>query len=77
MFNISLWFLLSLFIVSNIMYVIHRIKSSIVKLLVVVILGMIGYVGALFNLGNILFFMTSLTSLPFFIWVVYLRKMDI
>lgn len=66
MFNISLWFLLSLFIISNIMYGIHYLKSSIVKLLVVAILGMIGYVGALFNFGNLLFFMASLTSLPFY-----------
>lgn len=66
MFNISLWFLLSLFIISNIMYGIHYFKSSIVKLLVVAILGMIGYVGALCNFGNLLFFMASLTSLPFY-----------
>lgn len=66
MFNISLWFLLSLFIISNIMYGIHYLKSSIVKLLVVAILGMIGYVGALCNFGNLLFFMASLTSLPFY-----------
>ena len=66
MFNISLWFLLSLFIISNIMYVIYHFKSSIVKLLVVIILGVVGYIGALYDFGNILFFMASLTSLPFY-----------
>ena len=73
MFNISLWFLLSLFIISNIMYVIYHFKSSIVKLLVVIILGMVGYIGALYDFGNMLFFMASLTSLPFY-YLGYLLK---
>lgn len=74
MFNIPLWFLLSLFIMSNIMYGIHYFKSSILKLIIVVILGTIGYVSALYNFGNILFFMASLTSLPFYYLGCILKK---
>ncbi|WP_293731708.1 acyltransferase family protein [uncultured Parabacteroides sp.] len=74
MFNISLWFLLSLFIMSNIMYVIYCFKLSIVRFLLVIILGLIGYIGALYDFGNVLFFMSSLTSLPFYYLGCILRE---
>lgn len=73
MFNIPLWFLLSLFIMNIILYPIMRfVASKYLRLLLVICLGIIGYLS---NGGkNYFFLMSTFTCLPFFYFGIILKS---
>ncbi len=67
MFNIPLWFLLSLFWMQAIFYVLNKVvKSPLGLCFCVLLLGATGYMGALQGWPNILFIMATLSCLPWF-----------
>lgn len=73
MFNVPLWFLLSLFIMNIILYpIMSYVASKYLRLMLVISIGAIGY---LCNGGqNYFFLMSSLTCLPFFYFGIILKS---
>lgn len=73
MFNIPLWFLLSLFLMNLILFPIMKyVDSKILRIVIIAILGIIGYssTGGL----NYFFIMSTLTCLPFFYLGIILKS---
>lgn len=75
-FNGPIWFLLCLFVMNIIYYPIEKYlrNKSVVKLIVTILLGCIGYSMYLFEVRNAFYIGTALTSIPFFAFGSMLRQ---
>lgn len=73
MFNIPLWFLLSLFLMNLILFpVIRFVNSKYLRIVIVALFGIIGYSS---NGGqNLFFLMSTMTCLPFFYFGIILKS---
>ncbi len=74
-FNGPIWFLLCLFWCNLIFAAISiNVKSEIVRILIIVVLGSIGYLLGHYDVFVPLFLDVAMTSLPFFCFGYYLKK---
>lgn len=77
-FNGPLWFLLALFNTQLLFYFIQKItKSNIIRVGIIILMGVVGYSLAFFEVDLPLNIDVAFTSVPFFAFGYYLRQLNI